>query len=67
VIALTACRLVRFPGRILVVEQNTLSEAAKHGKSRRDRLMPPTASSVSRGVSWTISRGSRVSPRRSSR
>ena len=40
VIALTACRLVRYGGRVLVVEQNTLSEAAKHGKSRRDRLMP---------------------------
>ena len=40
VIALTACRLVRYRGRVVVVEQNTLSEAAKHGKSRRDRLMP---------------------------
>jgi glycosyltransferase involved in cell wall biosynthesis len=40
VIALTACRLARYRGRIVVVEQNTLSEAAKHGKSRRDRLMP---------------------------
>jgi glycosyltransferase involved in cell wall biosynthesis len=46
VIALTACRLVRFPGRILVVEQNTLSEAAKHGKSRRDRLMPQIVRAV---------------------
>src|SRR6185503_5323877 len=40
VIALTACRLVRYGGQVVVVEQNTLSEAAKHGKSRRDRLMP---------------------------
>jgi len=40
VVALTACRLVRYRGRVVVVEQNTLSEAAKHGKSRRDRLMP---------------------------
>jgi glycosyltransferase involved in cell wall biosynthesis len=46
VIALTACRLVRFPGRTLVVEQNTLSEAAKHGKSRRDRLMPQIVRAV---------------------
>lgn len=46
VIALTACRLVRFPGRILVVEHNTLSQAAKHGKSRRDRLMPQIVRAV---------------------
>jgi hypothetical protein len=57
----------------VVVEQNTLSEAAKHGKSRRDRLMPRivpsirgrTTSSGCRRASWTISRGSRVCPRRS--
>ena len=46
VIALTACRLVRYRGRVVVVEQNTLSEAAKHGKSRRDRLMPQIVRAV---------------------
>jgi glycosyltransferase involved in cell wall biosynthesis len=46
VIALTACRLVRYGGRVVVVEQNTLSEAAKHGKSRRDRLMPQIVRAV---------------------
>ena len=58
---------VRYSGRVVVVEQNTLSEAAKHGKSRRDRLMPqivravyPRADYVV-GVwraSWSISRAS---------
>jgi glycosyltransferase involved in cell wall biosynthesis len=40
VVALWARRLGRYPGRVVVVEQNTLSLAARHGQSRRDRLMP---------------------------
>jgi len=40
VAALWAARLARFPGRVVVIEQNTLSEAARHGKNGRDRLMP---------------------------
>lgn len=40
VIALSASRLARYRGRVVVVEQNTLSEAARNGKSRRDRMMP---------------------------
>jgi glycosyltransferase involved in cell wall biosynthesis len=40
VVALWARKLGRYPGRVVVVEQNTLSEAARHGKSRRDRMMP---------------------------
>jgi glycosyltransferase involved in cell wall biosynthesis len=37
---LAARRISRYRGRVVVVEQNTLSLAAVHGKSRRDRLMP---------------------------
>lgn len=40
VVALWARRLGRYPGRVVVIEQNTLSEAARNGKSRRDRMMP---------------------------
>jgi glycosyltransferase involved in cell wall biosynthesis len=40
VVALWARKLAGYPGRVVVVEQNTLSEAARHGKSRRDRMMP---------------------------
>jgi len=40
VVALVARRLGRYPGRVVVIEQNTLSEAALNGKSRRDRMMP---------------------------
>jgi glycosyltransferase involved in cell wall biosynthesis len=40
VVALWACKLGRYPGRVVVIEQNTLSEAARHGKSLRDRMMP---------------------------
>jgi glycosyltransferase involved in cell wall biosynthesis len=42
VVALWARKLAGYPGRVIVVEQNTLSEAARHGKSRRDRMMPQT-------------------------
>jgi glycosyltransferase involved in cell wall biosynthesis len=40
VIALWARKLGRYSGRVVVIEQNTLSEAARNGKSRRDRMMP---------------------------
>ena len=40
VVALWACKLGRYSGRVVVIEQNTLSEAARNGKSRRDRMMP---------------------------
>ena len=40
VVALWARRIARFPNRVVVVEQNNLSSAAGHGKSRRDRIMP---------------------------
>ena len=40
VVALWARKLGRYPGRVVVIEQNTLSEAARNGKSRRDRVMP---------------------------
>lgn len=38
--ALWARRLVGHPARLVVVEQNHLTTAATHGKSRRDRMMP---------------------------
>ena len=40
VVALWARRLSGYPRRLAVVEQNNLSSAAGHGKSRRDRVMP---------------------------
>ena len=40
VVALWARKLGRYQGRVVVIEQNTLSEAALNGKTRRDRLMP---------------------------
>ena len=40
IVALWARKLGRYPGRVVVIEQNTLSEAALNGKTRRDRLMP---------------------------
>lgn len=40
VVALWARKLARYPGCVVVIEQNTLSIAAAHGKSRRDRMMP---------------------------
>ena len=40
IVALWARRLAGYPGRVVVVEQNELSEAARNGKSRRDRTMP---------------------------
>ena len=40
VVALWARRLARYPGRVVVVEQNTLSVAAANGKRLRDRMMP---------------------------
>jgi len=40
VVALWACKLGGYRGRVVVIEQNTLSEAARNGKSRRDRMMP---------------------------
>ena len=40
VVALVAAKLARYRGRVVVVEHNTLSEAARNGKSRRDRMMP---------------------------
>ena len=40
VVALWARKLGRYRGRVVVIEQNTLSEAALNGKSRRDRIMP---------------------------
>ncbi len=43
IVALWARRLAGHPRRLVVVEQNNLSAAAGHGKSRRDRLMPRIA------------------------
>lgn len=40
IVALWARKLGRYSGRVVVIEQNTLSEAARNGKSRRDRMMP---------------------------
>lgn len=40
IVALLARRIGRYPGVVVVVEQNTLSLAAAHGKTMRDRLMP---------------------------
>lgn len=40
VAALLASRVARYAGRVVVVEQNTLSLAAANGKTRRARLMP---------------------------
>ena len=40
VVALWARKLARYHGRVVVIEQNTLSEAALNGKTRRDRIMP---------------------------
>lgn len=40
IVALWARRIAGQPSRLVVVEQNNLTEAAGHGKSRRDRLMP---------------------------
>jgi glycosyltransferase involved in cell wall biosynthesis len=44
IVALWARRIAGYPERLVVVEQNNLSAAAAHGKSRRDRLMPTIAS-----------------------
>lgn len=41
--ALWARQLAGYPDRLVVIEQNTLSEAATYGKSRRDRMMPRIA------------------------
>jgi glycosyltransferase involved in cell wall biosynthesis len=72
VVALCARRLARYPGTVVVVAQNTLSEAARHGKSRRDRLMPrlvtrcyPWADrvvAVSAGVAADLVRIARLPP-----
>ena len=40
IVALWARRIAGYPTRLVVVEQNNLSAAASHGKSRRDRMMP---------------------------
>lgn len=40
IVALWARKLARYPGRVVVIEQNTLSEAALNGKTRRDRIIP---------------------------
>lgn len=40
VVVLWARKLARYRGSVIVIEQNTLSMAAAHGKSRRDRMMP---------------------------
>lgn len=40
VVALWARRVAGYPKRLVVVEQNNLTSAAGHGKSRRDRIMP---------------------------
>ena len=40
VVAIWARRLAGQPQRLIVVEQNNLTEASEHGKSRRDRFMP---------------------------
>lgn len=72
VVALWARKLARYPERVVVVEQNTLSEAARHGKSRRDRMMPrmvmrfyPWADyivGVSAGVTEDLTRLANLSP-----
>lgn len=38
--ALWARRLAGHPRRLAIVEQNNLTSAARHGKSRRDRIIP---------------------------
>ncbi len=43
IVALWARRLAGYPKRLVVVEQNNLSTAARYGKSRRDRWMPRIA------------------------
>jgi glycosyltransferase involved in cell wall biosynthesis len=43
VLLLCARRLSRYRGRIVVIEQNTLSEAATNGSTRRARMMPRLA------------------------
>lgn len=43
IVALWARRIAGYPKRLVVVEQNNLSAAASHGKSRRDRMMPRIA------------------------
>jgi glycosyltransferase involved in cell wall biosynthesis len=43
IVALWARKLAGYSGRVVVIEQNTLSEAARNGKSRRDRMMPRLA------------------------
>ncbi|MBA3374733.1 MAG: glycosyltransferase [Actinobacteria bacterium] len=40
VVALWARKVARYPGRVVVIEQNTLSMAAAHATSRRTRMMP---------------------------
>jgi len=40
VVALWARKLARYPGRVVVIEQNTLSVKAAHAVSRRTRMMP---------------------------
>lgn len=40
VVALSARKLARYRGVVVVIEQNTLSIAAANGKTMRDRLMP---------------------------
>ncbi|HET7354732.1 MAG TPA: glycosyltransferase [Gaiellaceae bacterium] len=40
IVLLWAAKLSRYRGRVVVIEQNTLSHAARNGKSRRDRMMP---------------------------
>lgn len=40
VVALWAAKVARYPGRVVVVEQNTRSVASAQGESRRNRLMP---------------------------
>lgn len=42
-VALWARRIARYRGKVIVVEQNTLSEAATNGSTRRDRLVPRLA------------------------
>ena len=49
VVALWAKKLGRYTGRVVVIEQNTLSESARNGSSRRDRMMPRI---VSRFYPW---------------
>lgn len=40
IVAIWARRIAGVPPQLVVVEQNNLTEAAGHGKSRRDRIMP---------------------------